>query len=60
MAWAITRIYTSECAQMNPQQLLNRSKFYFRCKMCDIEKAVGGVGINPFGSLKVNVTNSSN
>ena len=34
---------------MDPQQLLKTSKFYSRCKKCDIEKTVGG----PLGSLKV-------
>jgi len=38
MAWAILTIYTSECANMDPQQLPKTSKFYSRCKKCDIEK----------------------
>ena len=42
MAWAITTIYTSKCVQMDPQQLPNRSKFYSRCKKCDIEKTLVG------------------
>jgi len=28
MAWAIITIYTSKCAQMDPQQLLKTRKFY--------------------------------
>src|SRR6218665_1678507 len=47
MAWAIITIYISKCAQMNPQQLVKTSKFYSRCKMCDIEKTLGGVGTSP-------------
>jgi len=54
MAWAIITIYTSKYAQMYPQQLLKTSKFYSRCKKCDIEKSVKEVGITPLGSLKVN------
>jgi len=46
MAWAIITIYISKCAQMNPQQLPKTSKFYFRCKKCDIEKTLGG-GYHP-------------
>src|SRR6218665_2179032 len=42
MAWAIITIYSSKCAQMDPQQLLKTSKFYSRCKKCDIEKTLGG------------------
>src|SRR6218665_465940 len=42
MAWAIIIIYSSKCAQMDPQQLLKTSKFYSRCKKCDIEKTLGG------------------
>src|SRR6218665_1291390 len=42
MAWAITTIYTSKCAQMDPQQLPKMSKFYSRCKKCDIEKTLVG------------------
>src|SRR6218665_653715 len=42
MAWAIITIYISKCAKMNPQQLPKTSKFYSRCKMCDIEKTLGG------------------
>jgi len=38
MAWAIITIYTSECAKMDPQQLLKTSTFYSRCKKYDIEK----------------------
>jgi len=47
MAWAIITIYTSKCAQMDLQQLLKTSTFYSRCKKCDIEKTVGGVGTTP-------------
>src|SRR6218665_3855803 len=42
MAWAIITIYISKCAQMNPQQPPITSKFYSRCKKCDIEKTLGG------------------
>ena len=42
----------SKCAQMDPQQLPETPKFYFRCKKCDIEKTVGG-WYHPLGSLKV-------
>src|SRR6218665_87112 len=52
MAWAIITIYTSKCAEMDPQQLLNRSIFYSRCKKCDIENTVGD-GYHPLLSLKV-------
>jgi len=48
MAWAIITIYTSKCAQMDPQQLLKTSKVYSRCKKCDIEKTVGGIGTTPW------------
>src|SRR6218665_1743267 len=44
MAWAIITIFTSKCAQMEPQQLLKMSKFYSGCTKCDIEKTLGGVG----------------
>src|SRR6218665_3860664 len=54
MAWAIITIYISKCVQMNPQQLLKTSKFYSRCKKCDIEKTLGG-GYHPLGSPKVNL-----
>src|SRR6218665_1862839 len=40
MAWGIITIYISKCAQMNPQQLPKTSKFYSRCKKCDIEKTL--------------------
>src|SRR6218665_1864060 len=50
MAWAIITIYISKCAQMNPQQLPITSKFYSRCKKCDIEKTLGGY--HPLGSPK--------
>jgi len=46
MPWAIITIYTSKCAHMDPQQLLNRSKFYSRCKKCNIRKT-GGDGYHP-------------
>src|SRR6218665_2845613 len=52
-------IYTSKCAQMYPQQLLNRSKFYSRCKKCDIDRTVGGGYHPPLGSLKVNIQTST-
>src|SRR6218665_941778 len=52
MAWAIITIYISKCAQMNPQQLPKTSKFYSKCKKCDIEKTLG-VGTTPLGSPKV-------
>src|SRR6218665_3464063 len=52
-------IYTSKCAQMYPQQLLNRSKFYSRCKKCDIDKTVGGGYHPPLGSLEVNIQTST-
>src|SRR6218665_513028 len=52
MAWAIIPIYTSKCAQMDPQKLPTRSKFYSRCKRCDADKTYGGV-YHPLGSLKV-------
>jgi len=47
MAWAIITIYTSKCAQVDPQQLPKTSKFYSKCKKCDIEKTVVGVGTTP-------------
>src|SRR6218665_2048543 len=53
MAWAIITIYISKCAQMNPQQLPKTSKFYSRCKKCDIEKTLGGWVPPPLGSPKV-------
>src|SRR6218665_235590 len=42
MAWAIITIYISKCAQINPQQLPKTSKFYSKCKKCDIEATLGG------------------
>ena len=54
MAWAIITIYISKCAQMNPQQLLKTSKFYSKCKKCDIEKTLRGGYHPPLGSPKVN------
>src|SRR6218665_929714 len=53
MAWAIITIYTSECAQMDLQQLPKTSKFYSRSKKCDIKKPCGWVP-PPLGSRKVN------
>ena len=53
MAWAIITIYISKCAQMNPQQLPKTSKFYSKCKKCDIEKTLGGGYHTPLGSPKV-------
>src|SRR6218665_2309975 len=53
MAWAIITIYTSKCAQMDPQQLSKTSKFYSRCKKCDIRKTLGGGTTTPLGSPKV-------
>ena len=38
---------------MNPQQLPKTSKFYSRCKKCDIEKTLGGGYHLPLGSPKV-------
>src|SRR6218665_836980 len=52
MAWAIITIYISKCAKMNSQKLPETSKFYARCKKCDIEKALGG-GYHPLGSPKI-------
>src|SRR6218665_3082342 len=40
MARAIITNYTYKCAQMDPQQLPNTSKFYSRSKKCDIEKTL--------------------
>ena len=42
MAWAIRTIYTSKCAQMDPQQLLRTSKFYSICKKVWHQKTLGG------------------
>src|SRR6218665_467 len=53
MVWAIIKIYTSKCAQMDPQQLLKTSKFYSKRKKCDIEKTLGGWVPPPLGSPKV-------
>jgi len=49
MALDIVTIYTSECAQMDPQYLhvTKTSTFYSRCKKCNIEKTVGAVGTIP-------------
>ena len=40
---------------MDPQQLPKTSKFYSRCKKCDIEKALGGGYHLPLDSPKVNM-----
>src|SRR6218665_1842072 len=53
MAWAIITIYTSKCAQVDPQQLPKTSTLYSRCKKCDIEKTLGRVGTTTIGSQKV-------
>jgi len=50
MAWAIITIYTSKCAQMDPQQLLKTS----RCKSVISKNLSGTVGTTPLGSPKVN------
>jgi len=42
MTWAIITIYISKSAKMNPQQLPETSKFYSRCKKCDIKKNLRG------------------
>ena|SRR6218665_1065808 len=55
MAWTIITIYTSKCAQMDRQQLPKKSKFYSKCKKCDIEKTLG-VSTTPFGSPKVKIS----
>jgi len=47
MAWAIIKIYTSKCAQMDPQQLRKTSKFYAESKKCDTEKTLRGGGYHP-------------
>src|SRR6218665_2713223 len=52
MAWAIVTIYTFKCAQMDPQQLPGTSKFYSRCKKCDIEKTLWGWVPSLLGSPK--------
>jgi len=39
MAWAIITMYTSKCAQMDPQQPPKTSFFYSRCKKCDIKRS---------------------
>jgi len=41
MVWAIIKIYTSTCAQMDPQQQPKTPKFYSKSKKCDIEKTLG-------------------
>src|SRR6218665_832573 len=57
MAWAIITIYTSKFVKMDPQQLPKTSRFYSRCKMCDIKNRRGCVPHPPLGSLKVKPTN---
>jgi len=52
MVWAVIKIYTSKCAQMDPQQIPKTSKFYSKSKKCDIEQTLGG-GYHPLGSPKV-------
>ena len=42
MAWAIITIYTSEYAQMNPQQLPKTSEFYYKCKKSVTSKNLRG------------------
>ena len=54
MALAIITIYTSQCAQMNPQQLPKTSKFYSKCKKCDIEKTLGGEYHLPLVARRLN------
>src|SRR6218665_4121718 len=46
MVWVIIQIYTSKCAQMDPQQLPITSKLYSKSKKCDIKKPYGG-GYHP-------------
>src|SRR6218665_1606644 len=53
MAWAIITIYTCKCAQKDPQQIPKTSKFYSRCKKCDIDKTLGGGYHLPLGSPEV-------
>src|SRR6218665_1367078 len=58
MVWAVIKIYTSKCAQMDPQQIPKTSKFYSKSKKCDIEKTLGG-GYHPLGSPKVKTIRST-
>jgi len=46
-ARAIITIYTSKCAQMDPQQPLITSKLHSRCKKCDTKKPLGVGGYHP-------------
>src|SRR6218665_3800298 len=52
MVWSIIKIYTSKCAQMDPQRLLKTSKFHSKSKKFDIEKPLGGAYHLPLGSPK--------
>src|SRR6218665_3747089 len=54
MAWAIITIYTYKCAQMDPQQLPETSKFYSRSKKCDIKKTLGGWVPPPLVARRLN------
>src|SRR6218665_1693696 len=47
-------MYTSKCAQMDPQQLPKTSKFYSKSKKCDTEQTLGGWVPSPLGSSKAN------
>src|SRR6218665_816337 len=58
MVWAIIKIYTSKCVQIDPQQLRKTSKFCSKSKKCDIEKTLGG-GYHPLGSPKVKILSLS-
>src|SRR6218665_3079839 len=57
MAWAIITIYTSKCAQMDPQQLPNRSKVYSRCICwwCHIHQGFDFVRIDTNSSFRENM-----
>jgi len=55
MARTIITICTSECAQMDLQQPVKTSKFYSRCKMCDIKKTLG-VGTTPLVARRLTKT----
>ena len=53
LSWNLT-IYTSKCAQMDPQQLPKTSKLYSRGKKCDLKTTLGGwVPPLAIGSSKV-------
>src|SRR6218665_2610750 len=59
MTRAIITIYISKCAQMDPQQLFKTSKFYSKCKKCDIKKTLGGwVQPPPLVARKLNTNKS--